>query len=398
MAAVPNIAADDEQERVLLDEDFASDADELEEEQEEDEEEEVSLCDLPVNLIKQDQTQFSNLNLKSESSHVAIEKQDQEFDFCSSKRGGLNNLLADTKMCAADEVFFQGQILPLRLSISSDTHSNRPTSQCPLSGVGLRSSSCRSRSSHNSSFSSSTSSTNTTTTTGIASKPRATRPRNQFYTEPSPKLQIKIPNSRLEKAGSRHHKSSMWDFFRLGLVRTPDMELQDFNKVLRSNCSTSTRANNNARNSVSRNSSVSSTNSTSFISSYNNAASAISGLKSENLKQKKQSFFSSVHGCKCSIETVASDNVIFKSRSSSGRSTSASHINEDGGVRAAAAASMHAASEEKVAIELKMMTRKNNKKQQQSCKQKEKQALSHHRTYEWLKQQSHANSPFPVHV
>ncbi|KAM0970833.1 hypothetical protein ACFX15_018259 [Malus domestica] len=377
MAAVPNIAADDEQERVLLDEDFASDADEFEEEQEEDEEEEVSLCDLPVNLIKQDQTQFSNLNLKSESSHVAIEKQDQEFDFCSSMRGGLNNLLADTKMCAAD------------------TRSNRPTRQCPLSGVGLRSSSCRSRISHNSSFSSSTSST---TTTGIASKPRATRPRNQFYTEPSPKPQIKIPNSRLEKAGSRHHKSSMWDFFRLGLVRTPDMELQDFNKVLRSNSSTSTRANNNARNSVSRNSSVSSTNSTSFISSYNNAASAISGLKSDNLKQKKQSFFSSVHGCKCSIEMVASDNVIFKSRSSSGRSSSASHINEGGGVRAAAADSMHAASEEKVAIELKMMTRKNNKKQQQSCKHKEKQALSHHRTYEWLKQHSHANSPFPVHV
>ncbi|KAM2640405.1 hypothetical protein TB1_026790 [Malus domestica] len=395
MAAITNIA-DHEQERIVIDEDSASVSDQFEqEEDDDDEEEDVSLCDLPVNLIKQDKTQLSHP--ESDTHHVATDTQDQEFDFGSSMRRGSNNLLTYTKMCAADEVFFQGQILPLRPSVSSDTCSNGLTRRCPLSGVGLRSSSCRSRISHNSSFSSSTSST--TTTTGITSKPRGTRPINQFYTEPSPKPQIKIPNSRLETAGSRHHKSSMWDFFRLGLVRTPDMELQDFNKVLRTNSSTSsTRANNNVKNSVSRNSSVSSTNSTNFVSNYNNAASTISGLKSENSKPRKQSFFSNVHGCKCSIETLASNNVIIKSRSSSSRSSSTGHINEGGSGRAAAADLItRAESKEKVAIELKMTMKNNNKKQQQSCKQKEKQTLSHHRTYEWLKQLSHANSP-PVHV
>ncbi|KAL6277561.1 hypothetical protein ACE6H2_021162 [Prunus campanulata] len=377
-------------------EDRVLDQDSVSEQLEEEEEDNVSLSDLPVNLKKQDQTQYPSS--KSEPTHVNIEAQDEEFDFGSSMRG--TSFWADTKMCAADEVFFQGQILPLRLSVSSDAGFAGLTRRSPASSVGFRSNSCRSRISPNSSFSSNSSSTTTTTATttatrGIASSSKRRsprRPRNQFYTEPSPKAQIKIPNPILEKAGSRRHNSSMWDFFRLGLVRTPDIELQDINKALRSNSSAN-------KSSVSRNSSVSSTHSTNFIANYNNATSAGGVLKSEDTKQSKQSkqrkqrFFGSIHGCKCSFETVASDNLIVKSKSSSSGRSSSSHINERRTETEYSAA--HAMLKEKVEVELKMM--KNNR-QKQKQKQKQKQAMSHHRTYEWLRQLSHANSPPPLPV
>lgn len=345
-------------------------------------EEDVSLSDLPHNLIKPDQNEATGT--KPDSAKLI--EAEEEFDFASSMRG--SSFLADTQMCAADELFFKGQILPLRLSISSDSGLTKPNPTRRLSGSesmdghsisgfksisDSRSSNCSStRISPNSSRSNSNSSSSTaTTSTSIAnSKPRV---RNQFYTQPSPKPQIQISNgARLEKVGSRRSQksSSIWDFFRFGLVRTPD-------QVLRSN---SARVSSN-RISVSRNSSVNSNNSTNLTTTNTSAVahSTISdGEKnnavtntttatlnsSENLKQKRQGFFS---GCKCSFEAVASNAVVPKSN-----------------VVKESEAATHEKKADKVAAydQLKM---KKKKKKSGSKQRQQKQDMSHHRTYEWLK-------------
>ncbi|RWV94028.1 hypothetical protein GW17_00043471 [Ensete ventricosum] len=73
----------------------------------EEEEEALSLSGLQVAIDKDD-------NGECKSSDA-----DEDFEFRISVAGGLLSNAAETDMCAADEVFFQGQILPLRPSISS---------------------------------------------------------------------------------------------------------------------------------------------------------------------------------------------------------------------------------------------------------------------------------------
>ncbi|KAH7520286.1 hypothetical protein FEM48_Zijuj08G0127800 [Ziziphus jujuba var. spinosa] len=346
---------------------------------EQDQEEDVSLCDLPVNLMKEGNQQPSNY----EGGQV-IETVHEEFDFVSVG-GGL-------EMCVADEVFFQGQILPLRLSISSDNglcnfgrHDSRTASRCisrsesmdhgSLGGfrsISSGSSSCCSGRSYQ--HSSSTSSSNNSTMNIITRVTSESRIRNNFHSLPSPKPQIRASSARLERISSRNQKSSIWDFFRMGLVRTPDIDLQEF-KVVRSN----SRAN---RASVSRNSSVNSENATgSGIAATNGSKVDVNLNLQDQVKQKRQKFLS---GCRCSIETVASNAIIMKNRSYSASKTSCSSFNvaNDSG-------QTHAMKE------LKMMRKKQKQKQQQH-QQQGKQALSHHRTYEWLKELSHAN--FPMYV
>ncbi|KAM5576723.1 putative membrane-associated kinase regulator 1 [Rosa sericea] len=350
-------------------------------------EEDLSLSDLPHNFIKPDRNHSTST--KPDSGKVI--EAEEEFDFGSSMRG--SSFLADTTMCAADELFFKGQILPLRLSVSSDSGLTKPNPALRLSVSGsesmdrhvpcymsgfksishCRSSSCSStRISPNSSRSNSNSSSSTATTnTSIAnSKPRVVPVRNQFYTQPSPKPQIHISNGgRLEKVGSRPSKksSSIWDFFRLGLVRTPE---QNLNKVLRSN---SARVN-STRISVSRNSSVNSNNSTSFSTTNNKTTSTVAngtisdGDKNNvtnttaalNSEKSPQRFFS---GCKCSFEAVASNAVVPKN--------SFAIFSE----------ATHEKKADKVAADLKMKKKKKNGSKQKQLKQD----MSHHRTYEWLK-------------
>lgn len=348
-------------------------------------EEDVSLSDLPHDLIKPDQNEATSTKPDS----AKLNEAEEEFDFASSMRG--SSFLADTQMCAADDLFFKGQILPLRLSISSDSGLTKPNPTRRLAGsesmdghsisgfksiCDSRSSNCSStRISPNSSRSNSNSSSSTvtaTTSTSIAnSKPRV---RNQFYTQPSPKPQIQISNgARLEKVGSRRSQksSSIWDFFRFGLVRTPD-------QVLRSN---SARVSSN-RISVSRNSSVNSNNSTNLTTANtstvanstisdgerNNAVTNTTTAtlnSSENLKQKRQGFFSD---CKCSFEAVASNAVVPKSNV----------------VKESEAATHEMKADKVAAYELKMKKKKKKKKSGSKQKQ-QKQVMSHHRTYEWLK-------------
>ncbi|KAK4341332.1 hypothetical protein RND71_039833 [Anisodus tanguticus] len=82
------------------------DNEEEEEDDEDDEEETLSLRDLPNN--EESKTR------KLESPRGSVTQED--FDFCS--------FLKNSTMCSADEVFFQGQILPLHYSSSlpSDSH------------------------------------------------------------------------------------------------------------------------------------------------------------------------------------------------------------------------------------------------------------------------------------
>ncbi|KAL6338789.1 hypothetical protein AAG906_023939 [Vitis piasezkii] len=304
----------------------------------EEEDEALSFCDLPNDLIcKEDNSG------KEENPQVVGTGED--FDFGSWNR----SLLAESDMCAADEVFFQGQILPLRLSVSSDSglagyrNDSRKSSRCVsrsesmdrgswggFTSVSSRSSSSRS---HNSSISS----TSTATT-------HRSRVRNHFHAHPSPKPQIKIFNTRQGNIGSRGHKSTMWDLFRPGLVRTPEIELQDL-KVRSTN-----------KGFDSRNSSRSS----SFNSTANNTAKSNHGFNAEKRRShrfsiKKREFLS---GCKCSIsavDPVPSRIVVIKTSSNGGDS----NPNE-----------------------------RPSQKQRQHVKKK-----NMHRTFEWLKELSHAAAP-----
>ncbi|XAR51340.1 hypothetical protein NMG60_11005941 [Bertholletia excelsa] len=293
------------------------------------EDEALSLCDLPI--------QGENVARKEENEVV---KTCEDFDFGS--RGG--SVLAGSEMCAADEVFFQGQILPLRHSISSESGlvMLRPESRNPsrcisrsesmdhsysgvFTSVSSRSSSIRSQHS-----SSSGSSTNTTTTT------HKQRIRNYFHSHPSPTPQIRVSSSRYPNPNSYTRKSTLWSFFRVGLVRTPEIELQDLK----------------ARSNTNR--SFGSRNSTSSAGTGDLAGkgSDVGDAK----KKKKQRFFDrnggifDFGGCKCSVNTVDTIKI---------------NNNETG----------------------------NEPKEEAATKKTKKQAVSRHRTFEWLKELSLAGVP-----
>ena len=317
---------------------------ELESDEEEEEEEEaLSLCDLPNEVIcKEDDL--------GKAEDPQVKGTGEDFDF-----GSWNgSLLAESEMCAADEVFFQGQILPLRLSVSSDgglpgcRTDSRKSSRCVsrsesmdrgswggFTSASSRSSRSSSTRSHNSSISS-----NSTATT------HKSIVRNHFHSHPSPKPQIKIFSTRQGNTGSRSRKSTMWDLFRPGLVRTPEIELQDLK--LRS-----TNKGLDSRNS-SRSSSFNST------STNNNTAKINHGFKAEKRRShkfsvKKKGF---PGGCKCSVsavEPVPTRIVVMKTGSNGGDS----NPNE-----------------------------RPSQKQHQHVKKK-----NMHRTFEWLKELSHAAAP-----
>uniref|UniRef100_A0A5B7CBC2 Putative vitellogenin-1 isoform X2 n=1 Tax=Davidia involucrata TaxID=16924 RepID=A0A5B7CBC2_DAVIN len=316
------------------------------ENEEEEEEEALSLCDLPNNEESQSR--------KEEAE--AIETP-EDFDF--GLLGG--SLLTESEICAADEVFFQGQILPLRHSISSDSgggflagfqHDSRNPSRSEsmdhchsggFTGVSSRSSSIRSY------RSSSSGSTSTTTATNTKYKPRV---RNPFHSHPSPTPQIQVSSSTTRHGNMGHHrshKSTIWSFFRVGLVRTPErFELQDLK--VRGNNNNSTGKSFGSRNSTSSTSSS--------VTNINNDKDPSNII---NMKKKKQRFLDKngglFGGCKCSVnavETVPSGIIIIK----------------------------------------KDIVHEKEEKEQVMKKQGHgKQAISRHRTFEWLKELSFAGVP-----
>ncbi|XP_058770064.1 uncharacterized protein LOC131643763 [Vicia villosa] len=116
------------------------------------EDETLSLCDLPLPLNNTCKEQHSQIN---ETTH-------EEFNF----RSWVGLFSTEPEMCVADEIFFQGQILPLsRLSFSSEAgfssndHGVVPTPEIGLQDLKVRSSNHRNCVSRNSSSSSNSNST-----------------------------------------------------------------------------------------------------------------------------------------------------------------------------------------------------------------------------------------------
>ncbi|WVZ11943.1 hypothetical protein V8G54_016473 [Vigna mungo] len=310
------------------------------EEEDDDEEEEIealSLCDLPVNLIN-DETRP-----KPEPDSQIIETR-EDFDF----RLWGAPFSSESEMCAADEVFFQGQILPLRLSLK------RCQSRSESLGHGslreFRSNSSRSSSIRSQNSTSSSSSTSTTTP-GI-SKPRPQN-ENNFHAHPSPQPQLKVTIPRQTSFGNQGRKSSAWDFFRLGVVPAPEIALQDLkvrstnginkNQIARNNSNRSSNSNLNANGAVKR----------SYSAKGNHVLKQFVGIGG--------GFWS---GCKCSVETVQSNITMIK-----GSSTKSANKTES---------VTHAMKEKAV----------ERKKQKQRQKQG-KRTMSRRRTFEWIKELSH---------
>ncbi|KAF8051089.1 hypothetical protein N665_1801s0006 [Sinapis alba] len=226
--------------------------DEDEEEEEDDdvqeeEEETLSLSDLPVNLSNE------NVHFPKQSKSEEEEEIDSgfEFEIGSSFRLGSDPCEPAPEMSTADELFSKGRILPLRHSVSLDAGSNR---------LITRSESVEFR------------------RTRVGSDRKI---KNNFieYSQPSPNPQIiRRSSSMTARVNSiRNPKSSsIWDFLRLGLVRTPEIEL---------------RTASNGRVSVSRNSSCSSTSTSSNSKKTGESRS----------RNRRRSFLFA--DCKCSAAT-----------------------------------------------------------------------------------------------
>lgn len=311
-------------------------------EEEEDEEEEIealSLCDLPV-IDQENQS-------KAKPDSQKIETQ-EDFDF----RLWGGPFSTETEMCVADEVFFQGQILPLRYSFKRCESMSESLDRGSL--TEFRSNSSRSSSIRSQNSSSSNSST--TTTTSRISKPRVQQ-QNHYHTHPSPQPQLKVTLPRQTSCGNHTRKSSAWEFFRLGVVPAPEIALQDL-KVRGTNSANKNYINRNSSNSSSSNSNVNANSSekTRYSGKKNHVLKKIVGLGG--------GFWS---GCKCSVETVQSDMVIIKSGTKSANKTEST---------------THAMKE-------KVVERKRQKQRQKQGKR----TMSRRRTFEWLKELSHANYP-----
>lgn len=308
----------------------AENADEFKGE-DEDDEEALSLSDLPLIHQWRKEKGDDDDNNKNKSP-PAREGGQEEFDFCSVSK--------ESEMCAADEVFFQGQILPLRHSVSSEKgllqhYDGRRYRSHSISRSDSMDHYYSSRSSSISSGSGSSSSA------AAKYKPKLP-PRNQFHSHPSPSPRIHFPSSRHGGAASANHrnpikKSSIWNVLRLGLVSTPpEIAFHDL-KARSANSST------NCKNFGSRNSTSS------------NSSSISSGGGASKIKKMRPRLLG---GCKCAADAVAPRVVIIK------RCASESDV---------------------VALDDEIRGENGDQIKPQKLTKKH---LSHHRTFEWLKQLS----------
>lgn len=171
-----------------------------------DDDEALSLCDLPI--IHHQSTQDNEEHATPRS--VPLQSQDDlDFDFCS--------LFKESQISAADEIFFQGQILPFRRCITSTNrilqYNSIPRSQSMNPYFSGRSSSHRSSTSSGSS----------------AVDPKQ---RNQFHSHPSPSPKILRKHQQQQIITSKTRncvkKSWSWSVFRLGLIAAqPEIAFRD---------------------------------------------------------------------------------------------------------------------------------------------------------------------------
>ncbi|KAL7101470.1 hypothetical protein ACP275_08G055900 [Erythranthe tilingii] len=320
-----------------------------EEDEEEEEEEALSLSDLPLfHQWRKDQRNIEEEEEENSRSPVMEVKDD--FDFCSASK--------ESEMCAADELFFKGRILPFRHSVSSSEPGLlRSGSMDRYYSGGLISSRSSSINSHHSTTSSSSSSAagggggGCSIPTAVR-RPKLPPPRNQFqYSHPSPSPRLHFPSQRQKIAAGKNYaagrnyaaakSSPLWNIFRLGLVAAPP--------DLKPRCPSSK---NN-------------------FGSRNSNSSSISSASNKKKKKARVNLLGGAGACRsCSSDTVdtVAPRVVFYKRCAS-----------EGDVAKALLDLQRRKSNASNNAEDSTMT---------TNKHVAKKRLSHHRTFEWLKQLS----------
>ncbi|KAI3922353.1 hypothetical protein MKX01_006042 [Papaver californicum] len=352
----------------------------------EQEEEALSLCDLPI------KEEVNQQNIKS-SKAASLLEEGEEFEFGS----WVGSVLTESEICVADDVFFQGQILPLRRhSVSSENgfslkrqESNPSVTMNPSRSSSLRSSSgvytTSSRSSSSKSHNS-ISSTSTSTTTSGHYKPL----QNIFHSHPSPKPQIwnSSSNSKSIRRNVSGKQSTTWGLFRVGLVKTPQIELLDLRlrnyKSFNSSCSSSGSSN--------KSSSIKNICSTDTNNGSNGRRLSKGTGNDNGDKKKMQRFYLGFESCKCSTDavenSVSSKFVVIKgslinSKKKMSSSNGSELMKEEVIIKKEKEDDHHIDDE-------KDMIKKENKEQE---KKKQKELMNHLRTFEWLKELSVADVP-----
>ncbi|KAI4330748.1 hypothetical protein MLD38_029005 [Melastoma candidum] len=289
-----------------------------EEEEEEEEEEALSLSGLPVELGQNDRPCQDDDGNSLDGSESGSES---DFEF------GLGSV----EMRTADDLFFQGRILPLLRDDSGapslvnkslgkspgfptvDTVSRSDSMESGSIGQFLSTSSRSS--SKGSQHSSSGSSSSTTTSFGSSRAMHYSSSTSCLFRScQSPGPQTGFPGSnktallRGNKIRSKSHRSSasslssssmMWEFFRPGLVRTPDIELH----ILKTRIGNNSNSNNN-----------------NICDDYNKE-----GRGKKNQKKGLRGF-GLLGGCKCTDHSVSTNMVLPRNDSSRIRSRRKSNV------------------------------------------------------------------------
>ncbi|CAH1419331.1 unnamed protein product [Lactuca virosa] len=283
----------------------------------EDEEETLSLCDLPTN------DQEIETNSKKEEDNNTTE--DFEFGFCY---GGAA-CTSPENMCTAEDVFFEGQILPLRHSVSSDTDGitrkiNRSASMRVVSSRII----------------------NRNDPIMIRSNGYKHRIRNQFHSHPSPSPQIRTQSFRT-LSHSNQKTSSLWSFLQVGLLKPQEIGLLDLK--------------NRSKRFGSHNSNSSSTSSSMNSTMDQNQNQNQNQIHRKNTKKKQRLFFS---GCKCSADSIEST------------------------VKETNPKKMTTKEEKIIQLQNSKVSEVSEVSEERTITGERKRAASRHRTFEWLKQLS----------
>ncbi|KAM0062829.1 hypothetical protein Hdeb2414_s0003g00084161 [Helianthus debilis subsp. tardiflorus] len=256
------------------------------EDEQEEQEETLSLSDLPTN------------NHQIYTSSNTQDNDQEDFEFGSGHANAT--FRSPENMCTADEIFFQGQILPLRHSIGSMSVVNDPK----------------------------------------------TTIRNQFHSHPSPSPQIRTRTRSFRTfSRSKSKTTSILSFLQVGLVKPREIGLADLkNRSKRSGSYNSNNSSNSNSNSSSNSNSNNNSNSSNNSNSNNNSDGMnMNSGKDKNQKQRRKNTKNTKNkkkkrrvflgGCDCaadSIEHTIKDRVSKESKmvgngNGNGRQTASRH-------------------------------------------------------------------------
>ncbi|MFS7983205.1 hypothetical protein Hanom_Chr11g00971821 [Helianthus anomalus] len=211
---------------------------------EDEQEETLSLSDLPIN------------NHQIYTSSNTQDNDQEDFEFGSGHANAT--FRSSDNMCTADEVFFQGQILPLRHSIGSMSVVNDPK----------------------------------------------TKIRNQFHSHPSPSPQIRTRTRSFRTfSRSKSKTTSMWSFLQVGLVKPREIGLADLKNRSKRSGSYNSNSSSNSNN-KSNSSSTSNSNNNSSGMNMNSGKDKNQKQRRKNTKNKKKKRRVFLGGCDCAADSI----------------------------------------------------------------------------------------------